>query len=47
VLFDSILRVIDQVFRRAAALFDSALCSDDAIVDGAGDGFLHAFDFGS
>jgi hypothetical protein len=46
-LFDSILRVINQVFRRAAALFDSAFSSDDAIVDSVSDGFLHAFDFGA
>src|SRR5262245_10013091 len=45
-LFDSIFRVINQVFRRAAALFDSAFCSYDAIVDRLSDGFLHAFDFG-
>src|SRR5262245_33271569 len=45
-LFDLILRVVNQVFRRAAALFDSAFCRDDAIVDRASDGFLHAFDFG-
>jgi hypothetical protein len=46
-LFDSILSVINQVFRRTAALFDGAFSSDDAIVDRASDGFLHAFDFGS
>jgi hypothetical protein len=45
-LFDSILGVINQVFRSAAALFDSAFCGDDAIVDRASDDFLHAFDFG-
>jgi hypothetical protein len=47
VLFDSTFRVVNQVFRRAAALFHSAPCRDDAIVDGIGDGFLHAFDLGS
>jgi hypothetical protein len=44
-LFDSILRVVNQVFRRAAALFDGASCSDDAIVDRVSDSFFHAFDF--
>src|SRR5262245_48294675 len=46
-LFYSILRVINQVFRRAAALFDSAFSSDHAIVDSVRNGFLHAFDFGA
>jgi len=45
-LFDLILRVVNQVFRRAAALFDSAFCRDDAIVDRASHCFLHAFNFG-
>jgi hypothetical protein len=46
-LFDSILRVINKVFRRAAALFDSAFCSYDAGVDRVSDYCLHAFDLGS
>jgi hypothetical protein len=46
-LFDSILRVINQIFRRAAALFDSALCRDKFIFDRINNSFLHAFDFGS
>jgi hypothetical protein len=47
VLFDSTLRVINQVFRRSAALFDGAPCRDDAVVDRIGYGFLRAPDFGS
>jgi hypothetical protein len=46
-LFDSILRVINQIFRRAAALFDSAFCSYYAVVDRVSDCCLHAFDLGS
>jgi hypothetical protein len=46
-LFDSTLRVVRQVFRRAATLFDGAPCSAKSIFDRIGDGFLHAFDFGA
>jgi hypothetical protein len=47
VLFDAIFRVINQIFRRATAIFDGPSCGDDAIVDRINDDFLHAFDFGS
>jgi hypothetical protein len=42
-LFDSILRVVNQVFRRAAPPFDSAPCLAKFIFDG----FLQAFDVGA
>src|SRR6266511_1617388 len=41
-LLDSILRVVNQVFRRAAATFYSAPCLAKFIFDG----FLRAFDVG-
>src|SRR5262245_29924559 len=46
-LFDLILGVVNQIFRRAAALFDSALCRDKFIFDRINDSFLNAFDFAS
>jgi hypothetical protein len=46
-LFDLILGIVNQIFRRAAALFDSALCRDKFIFDRINNRFLHAFDFGS
>jgi hypothetical protein len=47
VLFDPVLRVVNQIFRRAAALFDGTPRRSDAIVDRISGGFLYALDFGA
>jgi hypothetical protein len=41
-LFDLIFGVVNQIFRRAAALFDGAFRRVDAVFDGISDGFFHA-----
>jgi hypothetical protein len=46
-LFDFLFRVVNQVFRRAAALFDGAPRLADSIFNGADHRFLNAFDFGA
>jgi hypothetical protein len=44
-LFDLIFGVVNQIFRRAAALFDGAFRRADPVFDPISDSFFHAPDF--